>query len=259
MSSTESPASSDRYVVATDGACKGNPGPAGWAWVGEDGTGRQGPSPRERTTSASCSVCCTPSPITPTCVNCRAGRLEVRDRHVLEVDGRPPPSRLGHEREEAGRQPGILEALIAARDARRAAGLPDVVLEHVRGHSGHVLNSWADERAVRASQHAAKGEELIWTSLRGLDKLEVSSAPPRFRSRPQRALGAEDLGLFGGGESARRGRSSPRSRSSSSVRRIVSARERRRPPDATKVASLRRAKPPAFSGSHRGSERGPAQ
>jgi ribonuclease HI len=27
----------ERYVVATDGACKGNPGPAGWAWVAEDG------------------------------------------------------------------------------------------------------------------------------------------------------------------------------------------------------------------------------
>jgi ribonuclease HI len=53
----------------------------------------------------------------------------------------------------------ILEQLIEARDARRAAGLPDVVLEHVRGHSGHRLNSWADERAVRASQHAAGGIE----------------------------------------------------------------------------------------------------
>ena len=26
-----------RYIVATDGACMRNPGPAGWAWVGEDG------------------------------------------------------------------------------------------------------------------------------------------------------------------------------------------------------------------------------
>ena len=26
-----------RYTVATDGACMRNPGPAGWAWVGEDG------------------------------------------------------------------------------------------------------------------------------------------------------------------------------------------------------------------------------
>ena len=29
MSSSSAPASSDRYIVATDGACKGNPGPAG--------------------------------------------------------------------------------------------------------------------------------------------------------------------------------------------------------------------------------------
>jgi ribonuclease HI len=27
----------DTYTVATDGACKGNPGPTGWAWVGQDG------------------------------------------------------------------------------------------------------------------------------------------------------------------------------------------------------------------------------
>ena len=26
-----------RYTVATDGACMRNPGPAGWAWVGQDG------------------------------------------------------------------------------------------------------------------------------------------------------------------------------------------------------------------------------
>ncbi|MFK4790051.1 ribonuclease HI [Microbacterium sp. ZW T5_56] len=27
----------DTYTVATDGACRRNPGPTGWAWVGEDG------------------------------------------------------------------------------------------------------------------------------------------------------------------------------------------------------------------------------
>ena len=30
-------ASVSPYIVATDGACQGNPGPAGWAWVAEDG------------------------------------------------------------------------------------------------------------------------------------------------------------------------------------------------------------------------------
>jgi ribonuclease HI len=32
---------------------------------------------------------------------------------------------------------------------------------------------------VRASQHAAKGEQLVWTSLRGLDTLDVTVDPPR--------------------------------------------------------------------------------
>jgi ribonuclease HI len=74
----------------------------------------------------------------------------------------------------------LLEQLIAVRDARRAAGLPDVVLEHVRGHRGHRLNSWADERAVRGSEHAAKGERSEWSSLSGKHaKLDVSVDPPR--------------------------------------------------------------------------------
>ena len=35
----------DTYTVATDGACKGNPGPTGWAWVGEDGQWAAGAIP----------------------------------------------------------------------------------------------------------------------------------------------------------------------------------------------------------------------
>ena len=75
----------------------------------------------------------------------------------------------------------ILEQLIVARDARRAAGLPDVVLEHVRGHSGHVLNAWADERAVRASEHAAKGTASAWSSLGAQDRIDVSTRPKNGR------------------------------------------------------------------------------
>ncbi|MDF2580467.1 MAG: ribonuclease, partial [Microbacterium sp.] len=76
----------------------------------------------------------------------------------------------------------ILEQLIAARDARRARGLPDVILEHVRGHRGHVLNEWADERAVRGAEHAAKGTASAWSSLGGLhEKLDVSEAPRKKR------------------------------------------------------------------------------
>ena len=34
------------YIVATDGACQGNPGPAGWAWVAEDGHWAAGSVPQ---------------------------------------------------------------------------------------------------------------------------------------------------------------------------------------------------------------------
>lgn len=175
-----SPAPVDRYTVATDGACKGNPGPAGWAWVGEDGEWAAGSLPSGTNN-----------------IGELLGLLyAIRDhdhvRHLLvQADSTyaidtytkwmDAHARRGWvttaKKPTANRD--ILEQLIAARDARRAAGLPDVVLEHVRGHRGHRLNSWADERAVRASQHAAKGEELIWTSRRGLDLLDVSVDPPR--------------------------------------------------------------------------------
>jgi ribonuclease HI len=72
----------------------------------------------------------------------------------------------------------ILAALMAARDARRAAGLPDVVFEHVKGHAGHRLNGWADERAVRASHHGDRGLAAIWSTDRGQDPIDVSIDAP---------------------------------------------------------------------------------
>ncbi|NLA08945.1 MAG: hypothetical protein GX871_01855 [Microbacteriaceae bacterium] len=52
------------------------------------------------------------------------------------------------------------------------------VLEHVRGHSGHRLNGWADERAVRAAGHGAQGRELIWSTHRTAERIDVSAPAP---------------------------------------------------------------------------------
>jgi ribonuclease HI len=174
------PHPTDRYTVATDGACKGNPGPAGWAWVGEDGNWAAGSLP-EGTNN----------------IGELLGLLHAITDHadvenlIIQADSKYAIDTYsswmdGHRRRgwvTSAKKPvanrEILEQLIAARDARRAAGKPDVVLEHVRGHAGHRLNSWADERAVRAATHAAQGEALVWTSLRGLDPLDVSVDPPK--------------------------------------------------------------------------------
>jgi ribonuclease HI len=166
------------YIVATDGACKGNPGPAGWAWVAEDGHWAAG------------SI-----PLGTNNIGELLGLLHAIEDHmhidnlVVQADSKYAIDSYaswmdGHRRrgwKTSGGQPTknreILEQLIAVRDARRAAGKPDVVLEHVRGHSGHVLNEWADERAVRASIHAAEGRASAWSSHAGQDKLNVAAAP----------------------------------------------------------------------------------
>lgn len=168
----------DSYTVATDGACKGNPGPAGWAWVGEDGHWAAGSIP-EGTNN----------------IGELLGLLAALRDHahvrnlVIQADSKYAIDTYekwmdGHARRgwrTAAKQPvknrEILEQLMAERDARRAAGLPDAVLEHVRGHRGHILNEWADERAVRASTHAAQGLASSWSSHAGQERLDVTAAP----------------------------------------------------------------------------------
>jgi len=173
----------ERYVVATDGACKGNPGPAGWAWVGEDGHWAAGSVP-EGTNN----------------IGELLGLLRAIEDHprvpelVVQADSKYAIDSYekwmdGHRRRGWKTSTGsptknrdLLEELIVARDARRAAGLPDVILEHVRGHRGHVLNEWADERAVRAAEHAAEGTASAWSSLSGKhEKLDVVAAPKKKR------------------------------------------------------------------------------
>jgi len=44
-----------------------------------------------------------------------------------------------------------------------------------------VLNAWADERAVRASEHAAKGVTSAWSSLGAQDRIDVSTRPKNGR------------------------------------------------------------------------------
>ena len=170
----------DRYTVATDGACKGNPGPAGWAWVGEDGQWAAGslPSGTNNIGELLGLLHAIRDHQHVTQLTVQADSKYAIDTYSSWMDGHARRGWVTSAKKPVANRE-ILEQLMAAREARRAAGLPPVILEHVRGHSGHRLNSWADERAVRAAQHAAKGEELIWTSHRGLEPLDVTVDPPR--------------------------------------------------------------------------------
>lgn len=170
----------DRYTLATDGACSGNPGPTGWAWVGEDGQWAAGALPQGTNNIGELLAL----------LNAIRDHRGVHEL-VVQADSKYAIDTYrswmdGHARRGWKTSTGaptknvdILKELIAERDARRDHGLPDVVLEHVRGHAGHRLNSWADERAVRGASHGAKGTAGRWSSLDGQEPLDVSVDPPR--------------------------------------------------------------------------------
>jgi ribonuclease HI len=167
------------YTVATDGACRKNPGPTGWAWVGEDGRWAAG-SVREGTNNVGellAVLFAVRDHLNVADLTIVADSRYAIDTYTRWMDGH----RARGWRTAAGeptKNIDILQALIEIRDERRARGMPDVTFVHVRGHQGHRLNGWADERAVRASHHAADGLELVWSSAQGRDLVDVTVDSP---------------------------------------------------------------------------------
>lgn len=144
-------------VVSTDGACSGNPGPAGWAWVRHnDGCYRRGGLGRSTNQAAELTALVdvlrehaeVPDLMVRTdssyVIGTYASWMDAaRRRGWVNSQGRPTSNRA------------LLEQLIAARDARRDAGLPPVRLVKVKGHSGDAGNSTADRLAVQAKGEPA--------------------------------------------------------------------------------------------------------
>lgn len=178
-----------RYIVATDGACMRNPGPAGWAWVGEDGRWAAG------------SLVAGTNNIGELLAVLHAIRDHAHLEHLLiQADSMyainsyttwmDAHARRGWKTStrEPTKNADILRDLMAARDERRAAGLPDVEFEHVKGHAGHRLNGWADERCVRASHHGDRGLAAIWSTDRGQELIDVTADPPKAgEDKPKRS------------------------------------------------------------------------
>lgn len=191
----------DAYVVATDGACQRNPGPAGWAWVGEDGQWAAGSLARGTNNIGELLALlhAIRDHIDVAHLTVQADSTYAIDTYRSWMDSH---ARRGWKTTtgQPTKNADILRELIIARDARRAAGQPDVVLEHVRGHSGHRLNEWADERAVRAAQHGAEGRERSWSSRGGQPPIDVSTAAPRSgEDKPRRrAPAAQEPGISAG-------------------------------------------------------------
>ena len=134
-------------VVYTDGACRGNPGPGGWAWAVPGGAWASGYDPattnqRMEITAAYRAVEALPGPVhvvsdSTYVVNCFRdewwrGWL---DRGWVSSARKPVANR------------DLWEPLVTA-----VAERGDVAFAWVKGHSGHPMNDFVDGLAVAASR-----------------------------------------------------------------------------------------------------------
>lgn len=170
----------DRTVVFTDGACKGNPGPGGWAWAVVDGAWCSGYEPattnqRMEITAAYRAVRDNPGPLlivsdSTYVVNC------FRDRWWEGWIGRG----WVNSRKEPVANRDLWEPFVELLRNR------DVVFEWVKGHSGHEMNDLVDALAVAAVE--ARSGDHGPGPLRASDVASaVVGAPPVEAEPPVRA------------------------------------------------------------------------
>ncbi|MDY5132699.1 ribonuclease H family protein [Actinotignum urinale] len=136
-------------VVATDGACKGNPGPGGWAWVNQL-TGEYASGGSKYTTN---NIMELTALINALETLDKRGRMLIRadSQYVINIVTKWARGWKAKGWKTASKKPvankELVERLMAAYDAR--TGVTE--FEWVRGHSGDAGNEFVDKQAVRES------------------------------------------------------------------------------------------------------------
>lgn len=168
--------------VFTDGACSGNPGPGGWAWVADDGrqdSGGESPTTNQRMELTAVLRA----------VETVTGRLEIHSDSTYVVNcfrDRWYDGWLARDWKNSQRKPvanrDLWEPLVAKVLAREA----EVSFQWVKGHAGIEMNELADQLAVEAMvrhrdrlpglAHAAAVEAEAATDVEAV--LEEGPVPP---------------------------------------------------------------------------------
>ena len=142
-------------ILFTDGACSGNPGPGGWAYIL-----RHPESGRESAASGSAPDTTNNRMELTAAVEGlkqlkRAARVELVTDSVYVGTGLsdwlPKWKKQGWKRKERGKFVPVKNEDLW-RELDRLSTTHDVVFSHVAGHSGHPENERCDEMAVAAYQ-----------------------------------------------------------------------------------------------------------
>lgn len=139
-------------VIYTDGSCLGNPGPGGWAWAGEKGR-RYASGYEEHTTNNRMelmavikALIANPGPVTimsdsAYVVNCfnDGWHLGWTSNGIKRRTGEPVANW------------DLWSLLLDLVDD------PAIQFKKVKGHSGHQMNDFVDELAVKAARTKGRG------------------------------------------------------------------------------------------------------
>jgi ribonuclease HI len=137
-------------VMATDGACPGNPGPGGWAWVTADGRsdsgGEPAPSTNNRMELMAVEQALSAFPDDDVLI-------QTDSRLVVDTFTEWLPDWISNGMMTGSGSP-VANASLILRIDRLTKGRT-VEWQHVRGHRGHTLNEQADLLAVAAAARFA--------------------------------------------------------------------------------------------------------
>jgi ribonuclease HI len=149
-------------VLFTDGACSGNPGPGGWAYIlrhPETGRETSAQGSEADTTNNRMELTAAVQGLQqlkrPTCVELVTDSVYVG---TGLSDWLPKWKKQGWKRKERGRLVPVKNEDLW-RELDRLAVSHSVVFRHVAGHSGHVENERCDEMAVAAYQPLLNGSK----------------------------------------------------------------------------------------------------
>lgn len=137
-------------TIATDGACPGNPGPGGWAWVTADGRsdsgGEPAPSTNNRMELMAVEQALNAFPDDDLLI-------QTDSQLVVNTFTQWLPDWISNGMMTASGSP-VANASLVLRIECLTRGR-EVAWEHVRGHRGHQLNEQADLLAVAAAARFA--------------------------------------------------------------------------------------------------------
>jgi ribonuclease HI len=149
----DSSVSSDVVRLYTDGACSGNPGPGGWAYILEHpatGKTREASGAEPNTTNNRMELAGVIEGLASLKRPCRV-ELITDSQYVAKgiAEWLPNWKRNGWQRKEKGRLKPVMNADLWERIDHLIAG-HQVHVTHVLGHNGHPENEACDRMAVAA-------------------------------------------------------------------------------------------------------------